>query len=133
MEPRDAEDAETCDIAGDSPEAIVTVGDRVTVYRRIRRWLDKKNALTAFTSGEYKRSDLHRYLLNTEHTPMRTVGSGLVCLALAAIAGAACTDTDSATNLNPEGPPMIRQVRLVEHYLDSSMIERTRRVFAFGT
>ena len=77
--------------------------------------------MTAFTCGEYKRSDLHRYPLNTEHTPMRTVGSGLACLALALIAGAACTDTDSATNLNPEGPPMIRQVRLDERYLDSSM------------
>jgi hypothetical protein len=49
------------------------------------------------------------------------------------IAGAACTDTDSATDLNAEGPPMIRQVRLTERYLDSAMVERTRRVFAFGT
>lgn len=63
---------------------------------------------------------------------MRMVGSRLVWLTLAMIVGAACTETDSATNLNPEGPPMIRQVRLNERYLDSSMIPRTRRVFAFG-
>jgi hypothetical protein len=49
------------------------------------------------------------------------------------IAGAACTDTDSATNLNPEGPPMVRQVRLSERYIDSSMSVRDRIVFAFGT
>lgn len=64
---------------------------------------------------------------------MRTVGSRLVCVALAVIAAAACTDTDSATNLNPEGPPMIRQVRLTEKYRDASMFERTRPVFAFGS
>jgi hypothetical protein len=63
---------------------------------------------------------------------MRTVGSRLVCVALSVIAAAACTDTDSATNLNPEGPPMIRQVRINERYLDSAMIARTRRVFAYG-
>ncbi len=57
----------------------------------------------------------------------------LACAALAMIAGAACTETDSATDLNPEGPPMIRQVRMTERYLDSAMIERTRKVFAFGT
>ncbi len=57
----------------------------------------------------------------------------LACAALAILAGAACTDTDSATELNPEGPPMIRQVRLTERYLDSFMLEQTRRVFAFGT
>jgi hypothetical protein len=57
----------------------------------------------------------------------------LACAVLAMIAGAACTDTDSATSLNPEGPPMVRQVRLSEQYLDSSMISRTRTVFAFGT
>jgi hypothetical protein len=57
----------------------------------------------------------------------------LVCAALAIIAGAACSNTDSATDLNPEGPPMIRQVRLAERYLDSAMVARTRTVFAFGT
>jgi hypothetical protein len=57
----------------------------------------------------------------------------LACAVLATIAGAACTDTDSATNLNPEGPPMVRQVRMSERYLDSSMVSRTRTVFAFGT
>lgn len=63
---------------------------------------------------------------------MRRVGSGLVCVALALVAGAACTETESATNLNPEGPPMIRQVRLDERYIDINNIPRSRRVFAFG-
>lgn len=57
----------------------------------------------------------------------------LACAALAIVAGAACTNPDSATDLNPEGPPMIRQVRLAERYLDSAMVARTRTVFAFGT
>jgi hypothetical protein len=57
----------------------------------------------------------------------------LACAVIAILAGAACTDTDSATDLNPEGPPMIRQVRLTERYIDSFMLEQTRKVFAFGT
>jgi len=57
----------------------------------------------------------------------------LVCAALAIVASAACSNPDSATDLNPEGPPMIRQVRLAERYLDSVMVARTRTVFAFGT
>jgi len=58
----------------------------------------------------------------------------LACAALAMIAGAACTDTDSATSLHPEGPPMILQVLLKEHYVDSQMNVRQRELaFAFGT
>jgi hypothetical protein len=45
----------------------------------------------------------------------------------------ACTDLDSATNLNPDGPPMIRQVRLKEVSTDALGNPVTRRVFAFGT
>lgn len=56
----------------------------------------------------------------------------LACAVLAMIAGAACTDTDSATNLNPAGPPMIRQVRLGERVV-SGANDFPRRVFAFGT
>ncbi|HEY0991051.1 MAG TPA: Ig-like domain-containing protein [Kofleriaceae bacterium] len=54
--------------------------------------------------------------------------------ALAAIAAAACTDTASSTDLHPEGPPMIVQLRLTEVAMIpgvSTPIERT--VFAFGT
>jgi Bacterial Ig-like domain len=57
----------------------------------------------------------------------------LACAVLAMTAGAACTDTDSATNLRPEGPPMVRQVRVTERYLDAAMTARTRIVFTFGT
>ena len=47
-------------------------------------------------------------------------------LALVAFAiAAACTENESATDLNPEGPPMIRQV-LMSEGLDA-------RVFAFGS
>src|SRR5262245_61447500 len=63
---------------------------------------------------------------------MRMIGSRPVWVALAVIAGAACTDTDSATSLNPEGPPMIRQVRLEEKFLEGGF-EKSRPVFAFGT
>src|SRR6185503_21067031 len=59
---------------------------------------------------------------------------GMAFLATALIAGAgACTDYDSATNLNPEGPPMIRQVRLKEVRTDANGAVTQRRVFAFGT
>ena len=59
---------------------------------------------------------------------------GIACM-IALVSSAACTDYESATNLNPEGPPMIRQVRLAEMYLDASgnLNERLSPVFAFGT
>jgi hypothetical protein len=50
----------------------------------------------------------------------------LRCCAVAALVAGACSDTDSATNLNPEGPPMIRQVRM-------QVNSRLDNVFAFGT
>jgi hypothetical protein len=57
----------------------------------------------------------------------------IVC-ALALSATAACTDTESATNLNPDGPPMLEQVRLYESIFDAtSGTYNQPRVFAFGT
>jgi hypothetical protein len=51
---------------------------------------------------------------------------------------AGCTDYESATSLNPDGPPMVRQVRMKESYLvpgapgqPGTLSER--RVFGFGT
>lgn len=47
---------------------------------------------------------------------------------------AACTDYDSATNLNPDGPPMVRQIRMKESYTEPGQTTlSTRRVFGFGT
>lgn len=46
---------------------------------------------------------------------------------------AACTDTESATNLNPAGPPMIEQVIMTEGVIDATGGENDARVFAFGT
>src|SRR5512140_2291350 len=43
----------------------------------------------------------------------------------------ACTSATSATDLHPEGPPMIEQVRLIEVFGDNNGAERT--VFGFGT
>jgi len=54
-----------------------------------------------------------------------------ICVAL--LAGSACTDTESATNLITHGPPAIQQVRLSEDYLDATGSPATRRVFAFGS
>lgn len=45
----------------------------------------------------------------------------------------ACTDTDSTTNLNPAGPPMLRQVRLNHRVFDANGNSQTRRVFGFGS
>ena len=58
----------------------------------------------------------------------------VVCVVAATVAVAACTDYESSTNLNPDGPAMITQVRLKETYTTSgSMFVSTRRVFGFGT
>ena len=45
----------------------------------------------------------------------------------------ACTDTASATDLHPEGPPMIEQVRLKELYSVGRITGLERVVFGFGT
>lgn len=61
------------------------------------------------------------------------LGALLVAAALATIA-TGCADSASSTDLHPEGPPMIEQVRLIEIAMlpmVSTPIERT--VFAFGT
>jgi len=57
---------------------------------------------------------------------------GIVC-ALVFAATAACTDTESATNLQPDGPPMIEQVLMTESVVDATGNEMDPRVFAFGT
>ena len=66
---------------------------------------------------------------------MQRVSNRLSYVAFAAFALAGCTDSASRTDLNPAGPPMVRQVRMFEKYLDDGTppVERTRRVFAFGT
>ena len=63
---------------------------------------------------------------------MQRVSNRLIYVALATILVAGCSDTESRTDLNPDGPPMVRQVRLSEKYIDGAF-EKTRRVFAFGT
>lgn len=58
----------------------------------------------------------------------------VACATVASFAAVACTDFDSATDLNAEGPPMIQQVRLTETYtLAGGSATATRKVFAFGT
>ncbi len=54
-------------------------------------------------------------------------------VAAALFASSACTDLDSATNLNPDGPPMIRQVRMKEVRVDAAGAVRFPNIFAFGT
>lgn len=54
-----------------------------------------------------------------------------IVLALPAVT--ACSDVTSATDLHPEGPPMIEQVRLVEVYSTAEATGLERSVFGFGT
>ncbi len=54
----------------------------------------------------------------------------IACIAL--VASAACTDTESATNLHTSGPPSIEQVRLNDGVL-TGPTPSYPRVFAFGT
>jgi hypothetical protein len=68
---------------------------------------------------------------------MQRVLNRFIYVALAAMLLVACSDEDSRTDLNSEGPPMIRQVRMTEKYLDTTNpampVEKERPVFAFGT
>ncbi len=58
----------------------------------------------------------------------------VVCAVGATVAVAGCTDFESATGLNPDGPPMLQQVRLTENVTSpGSTTVIPRRVFAFGT
>jgi hypothetical protein len=52
--------------------------------------------------------------------------------AVAASLVAACSDPTSATDLHPEGPPMVEQVRMAETFSTDGTIG-TRVVFSFGT
>jgi hypothetical protein len=62
---------------------------------------------------------------------MRAAKSLMIGL-MALTATSACTDTDSTTNLNPIGPPMLRQVRMNHRIFDANGNSSTRRVFGFG-
>jgi hypothetical protein len=55
------------------------------------------------------------------------------CAVLAALGHPGCTSTASPTDLHPEGPPMIEQVRLVEVYSLAGVDGLERTVFGFGT
>ncbi len=65
------------------------------------------------------------------------MGSTRLSFAFAAIymiAGSACFDPTSATDLDPNGPPKIEQVRMFEDWTDSTgAAQAPRRVFAFGS
>jgi hypothetical protein len=58
----------------------------------------------------------------------------LMCAVFATtIVVAGCTDYESSTDLNPEGPPMVQQMRFREAYKTASGGITDRRVFGFGT
>lgn len=62
------------------------------------------------------------------------VGAAVTALAtLAVLAVGACTDATSATDLHPEGPPMVEQVRLKETYSVGGASGLERVVFGFGS
>ncbi|HEU4731229.1 MAG TPA: Ig-like domain-containing protein [Kofleriaceae bacterium] len=52
---------------------------------------------------------------------------------LVILAAAGCTSATSPTDLHPQGPPMIQQVRLVEVYSAGGRSDLERTVFGFGT
>ncbi len=56
----------------------------------------------------------------------------LMCAVLATTSVVACTDYESSTSLNPDGPPMVQQVRFRETYAVGTSTS-SRRVFGFGT
>jgi hypothetical protein len=58
-----------------------------------------------------------------------------IALVVVSSIGTACTNQDSFTNLNPDGPPALAEVRMKETYTDATNPSTflSRRVFAFGT
>ncbi len=63
---------------------------------------------------------------------MQSVTKLMIGLGVALVASA-CTDTASATDLNPAGPPMLRQVRMNAKITNADGSQSTKRVFAYGT
>ncbi len=64
---------------------------------------------------------------------MKTV-LNVICAFAATLTVAGCTDYESETDLVPDGPPMVRQVRMKETYTNpGSTSTSERRVFAFGS
>jgi len=59
---------------------------------------------------------------------MRKIGIGVAI----AVALTACGDTTTNTSLNPEGPPMIRQVFALELVMDGAILRQSQQL-AFGT
>lgn len=58
----------------------------------------------------------------------------IVAATVAGVAASGCTDTNSATNLFPELPPMILQVRLKQSFVDANgIIHANQRVFSYGS
>ena len=63
---------------------------------------------------------------------MQTVTKLMLGLGVA-LAFGACTDTESTTDLNPVGPPMLRQVRLNNKTINEDGSSSNKTVFAFGS
>ncbi len=61
---------------------------------------------------------------------MQTVTKLMLGLGVALVA---CTDTASTTDLNPIGPPMLRQVRLNNKTINADGSSSNKTVFAFGS
>jgi len=67
------------------------------------------------------------------YTALRWISHRTPWALAASIAVAACSTPTSATDLHPEGPPMIQQVRLKETYTAGSSTGLERVVFGFGS
>lgn len=65
---------------------------------------------------------------------MKSLPSRRAVLSFAApLAAFACSDVEGSTELNPAGPPMIRQIMLIERYTSTAGEKLLRPVIAFGT
>jgi hypothetical protein len=67
------------------------------------------------------------------HLALRWLRPRFAWAVLAAAVAGACTGAASATDLHPEGPPMVEQVRLAERYSIGTATGLDRVVFGFGT
>src|SRR5450432_3689772 len=89
------------------------------------------NCLTHSRPSRYKQA-IFRVALSSRSLDM-LARIGIALLVVSSV-GTACTDQESFTNLNVDGPPALAEVRMKESYQDATtQAFLSRTVFAFGT
>lgn len=89
--------------------------------------------LTTLSADSYDSTTFSPWIRFEGAIPTMSRLTHLGTLFVVASTGAACTEVESATELHPEGPPMIQQVFTTERITDTGGASRTTPALAFGT